>query len=196
MSIRVWGTIPFSRCFLCQTPPRARNTVESRATARPPSAHGRIWATSCCPIRPIRAGSDSGRRARRRSQVLREGNRPCRSVKSARMGCIGASLSTDSTDRNQLGPYRRRIVMISNALRKSVSGYTNGRPRRSGAAGAGIRCSGSRKVIEQKEQLDPKRVGHGPITAVKFEGRELLKLPPEPCPTRSGDGFLTKPTYD
>lgn len=40
--------------------PRARNTVESEATARPLSVHGRIWATSCWPIRPIRAGSDSG----------------------------------------------------------------------------------------------------------------------------------------
>jgi hypothetical protein len=41
---RMWN-LPFSRCFLCHSPPPVRNGVLSSAAARPCPAHGRSSIT-------------------------------------------------------------------------------------------------------------------------------------------------------
>ena len=149
VSIEVCGTTPASRSFLCQTPPRARNTVLSMAAARAQSAQGWSRATKWRPRHPIWAGKVAGMAARRRSQVRRLGTRPWGSVSSARRSCI-SGVGSASTAKNSFTLCKRRTIMMTKAFRKSRSGYTGGRPRpRVGGPGMGTPSPSLTKVTSK-----------------------------------------------
>jgi hypothetical protein len=89
VSLELWGMMPGSRCFLCQTPPPVASGVLSHATARPCLAHGRRSVTTWRPIHPISPGKLCGSAASRRCHVRRLGKHPC--SHSGGRNCWGAA---------------------------------------------------------------------------------------------------------
>src|SRR5437762_1611620 len=138
VSMLEWGISPFSRCFLCQTPPPVFRAVLSIATARPATAQGWINSTRYRPKQPIKPGKCSGNFARRRSQVRRLGNRPF-STSSTR-NCWLTPSGCSRKANNALAVYRRRTIMMTNAFTINRSEYVFGRPlaRLLGGGGLGM----------------------------------------------------------